>query len=143
MHTSQQTDFPNDEVMLSRYRRAEAMEHENVTASTELNARAVPQWLADGHRFWYTRINKIGTQYRLVDAKAATNTVAFDHQKLAIALSKATGESIAETDLPISDLDFSDVSLSFNAFGKSWTFDGEASLTEGEALYPDHWLVSR
>ncbi|HXI94119.1 MAG TPA: hypothetical protein VNO24_29450, partial [Blastocatellia bacterium] len=45
-----------------------------------------PNWLTD-ERFWYRNSTAEGTEFVLVDAKRGTRTPAFDHSKLAAALS--------------------------------------------------------
>jgi dipeptidyl aminopeptidase/acylaminoacyl peptidase len=139
-----ETHTPDDQNILARYRLAEAWEHENFTASMVLHARVFPHWIGDSHRFWYSHINKTSTEYRLVDAEADTNTIAFDHKKLALVLANMTGEPVLDTALPLANLDFSGVSFSFDAFGKSWQFREDFELTETglTSAHPAHWLVS-
>ena len=134
----------NDHEILTRYRRAEALEHEFLTDSMLLHARVLPHWISGSNRFWYTRIHKASTEYRLIDAKAATNVVAFDHKMLAVELSNKTNEQVSDTALPISNLSFSGASVSFDALGKSWQFDNDSGLTETVVApaHPSHWLVS-
>lgn len=139
-----QTYDTNSNAMLTRYRRAEALEHAGFDASMVLNAQIIPHWIGNSHRFWYARISKNSTEYRLVDAKAATNTPAFDHKELAATLAGVMDESVLDTALPIINLDFSDAFVHFDAFGKSWRFDDNTGLTETEVVpaHPSDWLVS-
>lgn len=121
----------DDESILARYQRAEAWEQQYLTDSMVLHAKVFPHWINDTHCFWYARINKNTTEYRRVDAKAATNVVAFDHKQLSMALANVTDEPILDTALPISNLTISDVYMCFDAFGKSWRFnDSSFELTE-------------
>ena len=129
-----------NQAMLSRYRRAEALEH--LAESMTLNAQIQPHWIGDSDHFWYMRTSARGTEYRRVNASAACNTEAFDHNKLATALADATGETISESALPISNLEFCETAISFDACGKRWQFDGELKITEGITTYPSHWLIS-
>ena len=46
-------------------------------------------WIGETDHFWYSRSVKGGTEFLLVDASAATKKPAFDHQKLAAAISSA------------------------------------------------------
>jgi len=75
----------------------------------DLNSRAfelvtnVPgpaHWIGDEHRFWYARSVKGGNEYVLVDADAATKKPAFDQEKLAVAVSAATGHPYTAMTLP-------------------------------------------
>jgi hypothetical protein len=49
---------------------------------------------------WYTRSVKGGTEFVLVDAGVATKKPAFDHQKLAAAISAASGKPYTALTLP-------------------------------------------
>jgi dipeptidyl-peptidase 4 len=136
-----QTDNTDDQPILERYLRAQAIERENYSNSTVLNAQVHPHWI-DNNRFWYARVNNSNREYRLVDAKAATNIAAFDHKELAIALSSATEKPVSEVALPIDNLLLVESSWSFYAFGESWLFDDDSGLIQGESSLPTHWLVS-
>src|SRR5262245_11391499 len=49
-----------------------------------------PHWFHDGTRFWYrNELKGNTTEYILVDAESGTRQPAFDHQRLATALSRA------------------------------------------------------
>src|SRR5437868_3491707 len=88
--------------------------------------RVVPHWFAGDERFWYRNDLKGGTkEFVLVDAEAGTRGPAFDHAKLAAALSKAAGKEYAADRLPFDDIEFSDDgnTLRFKAGGKAWTCD--------------------
>src|SRR5688572_29497656 len=55
-------------------------------------ARIVPHWFQNNTRFWYRNNLPGGAQeFILVDAERGTRAAAFDHAKLATALSKAVG----------------------------------------------------
>ena len=55
-------------------------------------ARIVPHWFQNNTRFWYRNNLPGGAQeFILVDAEGGTRAAAFDHTKLAAALSKAVG----------------------------------------------------
>src|ERR1043166_5085999 len=58
-------------------------------------------WLPDNTRFWYRNDLRGGAkEFILVDAARATRTPAFDHQHLAVVLSKATGKTYQADRLP-------------------------------------------
>ncbi len=69
--------------------------------------RITPQWLAGNTRFWY-RNNLAGKtkEFVLVDAERGTREPAFDHQKLASALSKAAGVEYKAEQLPFDAIEF-------------------------------------
>src|SRR5262245_29272658 len=54
-------------------------------------ARIIPHWIHQGKRFWYRNDSGKGKrEFILVDAEKGTREAAFDHEKLARALSRAT-----------------------------------------------------
>ncbi|RYY08264.1 MAG: S9 family peptidase, partial [Cytophagaceae bacterium] len=87
-------------------------------------AAGQPHWLAND-RFWYRVLTAKGSEYVLVDPVRKTRTAAFDHAKLAAALSAATGKTYEANRLPNLDLTFSPdgKSVAFAAAGKSWQYD--------------------
>src|ERR1019366_1288711 len=60
----------------------------------------VANWIGETDHFWYTRSVKGGTEFVLVDAGAATKKAAFDHEKLAAAISSASGKPYTALTLP-------------------------------------------
>ena len=59
-----------------------------------------PTWIAGGDHFWYSKSVKEGTEFVLVDAAAGTKKPAFDHAKLAAAISTASGGHYTAYKLP-------------------------------------------
>src|ERR1017187_8958713 len=57
-------------------------------------------WIGATDHFWYTRSVKGGTEFVLVDAGGATKKAAFDHEKLAAAISAASGKPYTALNLP-------------------------------------------
>ena len=80
-----------------------------------------PNWLPND-RFWYRDLNAKGSEFILVDPAKGTRSAAFDQQKLADALSKATGKSYTAAMLPFQSFTFSPDanSIVFQADGKQW-----------------------
>jgi len=98
-------------------------------------------------RFWYRKTVKGGHEFILVDAEKATKRPAFDHEKLAAALNKETGEKFTATTLPFRAIRFVDdeKAIGFEYRGSAWRFDlatyelkktGPAREFRGE---PDGW----
>src|SRR5260221_14425728 len=85
------------------------------------------QWLADD-RFWYRTTTADGTEFVLVDAVRGTSRPAFDHAKLASALSAAAKIKYNASHLPFMDFEFRDGghSIAFNIRERSWICDPEA-----------------
>src|SRR5207249_1050522 len=48
-------------------------------------------WIGESGHFWYSKSVKGGSEFVLVDAAAGTRKPAFDHEKLAAAISTASG----------------------------------------------------
>jgi len=80
-----------------------------------------PNWLPDD-RFWYRVLTPQGSEFILVDPAKGTRNAAFDQQKLAAALSAATGKSYQAAMLPFQFFSFSadQKAIIFQADGKQW-----------------------
>lgn len=115
-----------------RYRRAEFLLQGFGTNQLVQNDRIFPYWIDGTDCFWYERITKqskepsaVIKEFRLVDAKAATNQAAFDHQALATALSQISGQTIDQNNLPLTNIEIklSPLTVSFDAFDQRWLFN--------------------
>jgi dipeptidyl aminopeptidase/acylaminoacyl peptidase len=76
-------------------------------------------WIENTHRFWYRKVTRGGYEFVMVDADTQRKTPAFDHARLAAALSKATGKSYSATTLPFTNLTIADDEKTLDG-----TFDG-------------------
>ena len=97
-----------------------------VTRNKVLNAAVVPHWCNNGDRFWYRRELASGDHvFILVDAVKGELKPAFDHERLATALSKVTGKEYRRNRLPIDNLDFADKGeiFWFKAGDRAWKCD--------------------
>jgi len=87
--------------------------------------RVDSQWLADGDRFWYQ--NKLAggaSEFVFVDANTGTRRPAFDHTKLAAALTKKLGRDIDANNLPIKAIELTaDGKILISAAGATFSFD--------------------
>jgi dipeptidyl aminopeptidase/acylaminoacyl peptidase len=70
------------------------------------NLPGAPVWLTDSSAFWYRKAGGGNTEFVLVDARAATKGPAFDHARLASALSTASGQTYTAQALPFTTFDF-------------------------------------
>jgi dienelactone hydrolase len=88
------------------------------------HGKVSPNWLP-GDKFWYRILTPQGSEFILVDPVKKTHGQAFDQQKLAAAISTATGKTYEANKLPFRTVNFSDDlrSISFGADGKSWKCD--------------------
>jgi dipeptidyl-peptidase-4 len=66
----------------------------------------VPHWIGQSDEFWYKRDTAKGHDFILVDAASGRAQPAFDHQKLAQALSQATGAPATAEKLPFESFAF-------------------------------------
>jgi dipeptidyl aminopeptidase/acylaminoacyl peptidase len=94
------------------YARAERFLSEQ-TSPLVYGASVRPQWLDDG-RFWYSNAIPGGTEFVMVDPTSGERGRAFDHDRMAVALSGAAGASFGALELPIEGM----------------TFDGHDALVE-------------
>ncbi|MEO8413038.1 MAG: DPP IV N-terminal domain-containing protein [Ginsengibacter sp.] len=112
-----------------------------------------PHWLP-GNRFWYRDLNPSGAEFILVNSFNGKTTPAFNQQRLANALSTATGKPYAAQTLPFQNFRFSDDegTIFFDINGRHWkcdlgnyqctqdvdgTFISNASPGNDEVLSPD------
>lgn len=144
-----------------RYQRALAWMQGFETHMLVQNDYLLPHWIKDTTCFWYERATKTGKEFRWIDALAATNKVAFDHEALAGALGKAINQDVDKNNLPIHDLTFTVspstpvqassvppskpavLDIHFAAFGQRWIFYVDCcSCTADETLFvkPDEAL---
>jgi len=82
-------------------------------------------WLPDDH-FWYRTADK---QFMLFNPTKGTTALAFDHQKLAAALSTTTGKTYQTSDLPFQTISFTPdyKGVIFQVDGKQYKFDTKTS----------------
>jgi dipeptidyl-peptidase-4 len=105
-----------------------------------------PIWMPNG-RFWYHVARANGSDFMIVDpSKGATPAPAFDHGRLAEALSTAAGAKYTGGALPFRSIDLSDdnTTVSFAVSGKRWqcTLDSyrctpAASIPANSVLSPN------
>jgi dipeptidyl-peptidase-4 len=108
------------------YARAEKFMGYN-TSPLVLGASGRPVWMANG-RFWYEATRENGPEFVVVDpsivdpSRGGARTPAFDHGRLATALSAASGTPLEGGRLPFQTIDLSEdgKTVSFNASGKRW-----------------------
>jgi len=88
------------------------------------NNNVRPEWLA-ADRFWYRNLTAQGSEFILVDPAKHSRVAAFDQQKLAAALSAATGKQYTAAMLPFTSFTFSadGKSIIFEVDGKQWSAD--------------------
>ena len=156
-------DLPiSADTIRARYERAAKLMQGIYSKKLVCNSTVFPIWIEESDCFWYEReanneqvdSNLFGKEYRLVDAEFSTNCVAFDHEALAAALSKAIGQDVDARDLPITKVEMvlapknastrTVSEVHFFAYDKKWLFNadnGECisvnSVAENECISPD------
>jgi len=93
---------------LEDYQRAERFLPGNVRHLVS-PADVMPHWIEKTNRFWYRQESTTGTSFVLVDADHNTSAPAFDHVRLAEALSHSTKEQYSASTLPFTDFEFTEV----------------------------------
>ena len=107
---------------LEDYQRAERFLPGNVRHLVS-PADVTAHWIEKTNRFWYHRENAAGADFVLVDADHNTSAPAFDHARLAEALSHALKQQYSATALPFSDFEFTDggKAVRFSVDNAQWT----------------------
>jgi dipeptidyl-peptidase 4 len=108
------------------YARAEKFMSYNTTPLV-LRGAVRPTWLPDD-RFWYRNTIENGSEFVMIDAARGTRAPAFDHARLAAALSAAAGAPYDATHLPFTQFTLSadGRTVSFSLRRSRYTCDLEA-----------------
>ncbi|HZS03561.1 MAG TPA: DPP IV N-terminal domain-containing protein [Blastocatellia bacterium] len=91
---------------LADYERAGGLREKYVGLAVNLAERAT--WIGQTSRFWYRKAVRGGNEFVLVDAETLAKRPAFDHERLAAALSAAAGEKYTALKLPFQQINFVD-----------------------------------
>lgn len=92
---------------LADYKRAEKFLPQNFDKLV-FSAYVRPNWIEKSARFWYRNNSRQGKEFLLVDAKKNSRRPAFNHMKLAQALSKAVNKKYTAYELPFDTFEFSE-----------------------------------
>ena len=98
---------------LADYARATSLREKYERAA--LDIAGPPTAVGQTHRFWYRKSVKGGDEFVVVDADTQQKQPAFDHERIAQALSRSTGESYTPLRLPFNTVAFSDDGSAFTA----------------------------
>jgi dipeptidyl-peptidase 4 len=109
----------------------------------------VPQYIGKTDRFWYRNETRDGVEFILVDPALNTRQPAFDHVRLAAALSTASGKAYDSRKLPFEAIEFvkEGTAIQFDVEKTRWTCDLQTYVlakseapkpaAPGESLSPD------
>ncbi|QQS49163.1 MAG: DPP IV N-terminal domain-containing protein [Acidobacteriota bacterium] len=102
------------------YERANGLREKYTGLVNNMPERA--NWIGKTSRFWYRKAVKGGNEFVLVDAETGVKSPAFDHEKLAVALSTATGGKHTALKLPFQTIEFVDneKAIEFNIGEDRW-----------------------
>jgi dipeptidyl-peptidase 4 len=98
-----------------------------------------PHWIEKTNRFWYRKEAPAEAQFVLVDAGQNTSAPAFDHARLAEALSKAAKQEYSATALPFYEIEFVDggKAIRFSIENAQWTCSLASYECQREAPRPE------
>lgn len=96
--------------MLDRYKRGQLMMDGQFGEKGAKNDMVIAHWIGESDCFFYLKQTQVGTEFRLVDIKAKTNELAFDHVALASALSAAIDKNLDPENLGV----LTDVTMQVN-----------------------------
>jgi dienelactone hydrolase len=91
---------------LADYERANGLREKYVGLAVNQPERA--NWIGQTSRFWYRKAVPGGNEFIVVDAETLAKRPAFDHERLAAALSAATNEKYTARKLPFQQFTFVD-----------------------------------
>ena len=114
----------------SDYTRAEKMLSAN-TSKLVFGSSVRPVWI-DANHFWYANNIPEGQEFILVNSNDMTREQAFDHEKLAVALSELSDNEYDANNLPLGGLEFTGGlnKVSFMAGGSYYIYDIPANHLE-------------
>ena len=96
------------------YARAIGLEAKYEAAAIDFAGPAA--WIGKTNRFWYRKQSTGRKEFIIVDAATLKKQPAFDQEKIAASLSKATGKTYKAQDLPFRLIRFDDTGSSFFTF---------------------------
>ncbi len=109
------------------YARAESMLTYNTEPLVD-HGPVRPNWLP-GDKFWYRSLTAQGSEFILINPANGKRSAAFDQQKLAIALSAASGKNYTAAMLPFQSISYSadGKAIIFSSAGKQWKYDTQSN----------------
>ncbi len=141
-----------DTATLDDYQAAERFLPDNAIASM-YNVGIVPNWIDGTGSFWYLKKSREGKEFVLVDTLNLTRDKAFDHKRLAKALSAESKTAVNSSDLPFDKISFLPGmnDIRFSALNQTWQFDlqnyqisnisPQFEISEGDLISPDGKLA--
>ncbi|UVW34166.1 S9 family peptidase [SAR92 clade bacterium H455] len=121
-----------DRDILSRYEQAQKILHGMTTDQLVKNDTIFPNWIENSEYFWYVREIEGNKEICIVNARTASNTIAFDYKTLANELEKATNQTLNPEFLILQNvhMGLSPTRFHFKALEKNWVFEPENALCQ-------------
>jgi dipeptidyl-peptidase 4 len=141
LSAAQQASGGTGAVAVADYQRAEKFLPYNTRPLVFHGVRAT--WL-HGDRFWYRNAGPDGIEFVMYDAARGARQAAFDHAKVAAALSAAAGKSYDAAHLPFMSFEFSEdeKEISFKLLGQDWKCDLPANHCAAEGKQPGNGSIA-
>ena len=98
--------------LAARYAKAEGVLDHNMRKLIK-SPQARPNWIGDTDTFWYLNTSSEGKQFVFVDAASGTKRPAFDHARMATALTELLGDDVDAPQLPFGAIDLADGAVTF------------------------------
>ncbi len=121
-----------DEITEKDYENAVSYMYANYNNKTAFNLSTSVKWFKDNSGVWFIAHSPQGKIYKTLNFKENQVKPLFDHQKLAISLSKIIKDKVNENDLSITNIQYEkNGSLSFTAYQKNFILNEETyNITE-------------
>src|SRR5436305_548226 len=101
------TVYPNDSLFDSPQESPQAAPRRNEGSRRVFKDRITPHWFQNNTRFWYRNDLRGGAkEFVVVDVEKGKRERAFDHEKLAAALSRAAEQNYQADRLPFNVIEF-------------------------------------
>ena len=122
-----QTPYTPEKLTIEDYNRGE-MSLRQHTSDLVYNSNVRPNWV-DENYFWYRNKSERGKEFIIVNIEKKSKTLAFDHEKLAKALSRVAGKKYDPFNLPFSSFKYADnrKAVVFKVKSTQYTFDSNAA----------------
>src|SRR5688572_1094046 len=109
------------QVTAADYQRAQSLRQQYEAVAVAVPD--APTWVGKTHNFYYRRSLANGYEFVMVEADTERKQRAFDHTRLADALSRASGRTYSPTRLPFNNFTFNDAlsAIDMTIEGARWT----------------------
>ena len=130
--------LPSSAEVYESYQRAEKLD--TLLKKSVFKSYVVPHWQPGRNMFWYqNRLKDNVNEYWLVDAQTGSKIRAFDHNKMAAALTKASGKEHQSGQLSLNELVYSSDHRKVKVKeGESWYECDLGSWETKKIEYPDY-----